>query len=178
MSAGRPEGTLGQSEHGMRGWAPWDTARREGVINCLADCLRLISPWFWMALTWNEIPVPARRTRGKLATRRSSNTETEMTLLLSMWHKKLTEECARFDHSFLHAPLLEGPAYGLDDRGSILGRRRAFSLFSTVSRPALWPTLTSIQWVPGVKQPKREDEHSPLTSTEFKNAQCYTSTLP
>jgi hypothetical protein len=41
-------------------------------------------------------------------------------------------------------------------------------------RPALRPTQTPIQWVPGalslgVKRPGREADHSPLSSAEVKN---------
>jgi len=44
-------------------------------------------------------------------------------------------------------------------------------LFATTPRPALGPTQTSIQWVPGaltpgVKRPGREADHSPLSSAE------------
>jgi hypothetical protein len=54
-------------------------------------------------------------------------------------------------------------------------------LFTTVSRTALEPIQTPIQWVPvtlslEVKQPVREADHSPPSSTEDKNAWSYTST--
>jgi hypothetical protein len=54
-------------------------------------------------------------------------------------------------------------------------------LFDTVSRPALGPTQSSIQWVPGelslgVKRPEREADHSPPSNAEVKNAWSYTST--
>jgi len=44
-----------------------------------------------------------------------------------------------------------------------------------VPRPALAPTQSPIQWVPGalsleLKQPGREADHSPPSSTEVKNA--------
>jgi hypothetical protein len=60
------------------------------------------------------------------------------------------------------------------------GRVKNF-LFSTPSRPALGPTQSPIQWVswalsPGVKQPGREADHSPPTSTEIKKMWLYTST--
>jgi hypothetical protein len=38
------------------------------------------------------------------------------------------------------------------------------------SRPALGPTQSPIQCVPGVKRPGREADHSPPTSTEVKNS--------
>jgi hypothetical protein len=54
-------------------------------------------------------------------------------------------------------------------------------LFSTASRPTLGPTQPPIQWVPEVlslevKRPGREDDHSPHSSAEVKNAWRYTST--
>jgi hypothetical protein len=54
-------------------------------------------------------------------------------------------------------------------------------LFSTSSRPALWFTQLTIQWVSGalysgVKRPGREADHSPPTSAEVKKTWVYTST--
>jgi len=54
-------------------------------------------------------------------------------------------------------------------------------LFTIVSRTALRPTQTPIQWVPGflslgIKRPGREVGHSPPSSAEVKNAWSYTST--
>jgi hypothetical protein len=52
--------------------------------------------------------------------------------------------------------------YGLDNRGvgsSNPGRVKNF-LFSMSSRPALGPTQHPIQWVPGVKWPGCEADHS------------------
>jgi hypothetical protein len=55
------------------------------------------------------------------------------------------------------------------------------SVFATASRPALGPTPSPIEWVPGalslgVKRPVREADHSPPSSDEVKNAWSYTST--
>jgi len=50
--------------------------------------------------------------------------------------------------------------------------------FSTASRPALGPTQPPIQWVPGVKRPRREDGHSPPSSSEVRNAWSYTCITP
>jgi len=57
-----------------------------------------------------------------------------------------------------------------------------FSL-TTVSRTALVPTQSPIQWVPrafslGVKGPGRETDFSSPSSAEVKNAWSYTSTPP
>jgi hypothetical protein len=54
------------------------------------------------------------------------------------------------------------------------------SLFTTASRPALGPTQSLVQWLPGavflgVKRPGCEADHSP-SSAEVKNAWNYTST--
>jgi hypothetical protein len=51
-------------------------------------------------------------------------------------------------------------------------------LFTTASRPALGPTQPPIQWVPGMKLPGREVDHSYPFSAEVKNTWRYTSTLP
>jgi hypothetical protein len=75
--------------------------------------------------------------------------------------------------------------YGLDERG--VGVRvpvgsRIF-LFSTSHRPALGPTQSAIQWVPGalspgLKRPGREADHSPPTNPEVKKMWIYTYTPP
>jgi len=54
-------------------------------------------------------------------------------------------------------------------------------LFNTVSRLALGPSQTPIQWVPGaltlgIRHPGCETEPSPLSSAEIKNAWSYTFT--
>jgi hypothetical protein len=72
--------------------------------------------------------------------------------------------------------------YGLDDRGSRVRFPAGLRIFllTTASRPALGPTHPPNQWVPGalslgVKRPGREADHSPPSSSEFKNACSYTS---
>jgi len=48
-----------------------------------------------------------------------------------------------------------------------------FFLFATESRLVLEAKSPPIQWVPGVKQPAREHEHSPPRSAETKNEWSY-----
>jgi hypothetical protein len=72
--------------------------------------------------------------------------------------------------------------YGLDNRG--VGVRvpiGSIILFYTSSRPALGPTQSPIQWVPGalspgVKRPGREADRSPPANAEVKKMWIYTST--
>jgi len=60
--------------------------------------------------------------------------------------------------------------------------RRGFDsrfLFATVSRLALGPSQPPIQWVTralslGLKWPRREADHSPISSAEVKNMWSYT----
>jgi hypothetical protein len=52
---------------------------------------------------------------------------------------------------------------------------RGWEVFTTTSRSDLEPTQPPIQWVAGavsvgVKRPGREADHSPPSSSEFKNA--------
>jgi hypothetical protein len=56
----------------------------------------------------------------------------------------------------------------LDDRGSILGRRRIV-LFSIESRSALGPTQSPIL-SPGVQRPGREADYSLPCNVEVKNS--------
>jgi hypothetical protein len=82
----------------------------------------------------------------------------------------------------IHFGQLSRHSCELDGRGSIPGRGKRF--FSTSSRPALGPSQPSIQWVQGyalslgVKQPKREVDHSRQISAEIKNTWIYTFTTP
>jgi hypothetical protein len=71
--------------------------------------------------------------------------------------------------------------YGLDDRG--FESRQGLGIFSTASRPALWPTQPPTQWVSGalslgVKRQGSEVDHSPPSRAEVKNAWSYNSTPP
>jgi len=55
--------------------------------------------------------------------------------------------------------------------------------FAIVSKPALGPTQTLIQWVAGalsseVKRPEREVEHSPPSTAHLQKTWSYTSTPP
>jgi len=52
-------------------------------------------------------------------------------------------------------------------------------VFATASRPALRLTHPSIPWVvsPGLNQPGREADHSPLYIAEVKNAWSHTTVL-
>ena len=55
-------------------------------------------------------------------------------------------------------------------------------LFSSTSRPGLWPTHPPTQWVqeflPGVKRPHREVSRSPQPSAEVNNERSYSSSPP
>jgi hypothetical protein len=52
------------------------------------------------------------------------------------------------------------------------GRVKYFH-FSMLSRPALGHTQPPIQWVPGVKRPGREADHSPPATAEVKKMWIY-----
>jgi hypothetical protein len=59
--------------------------------------------------------------------------------------------------------------YGLDGWGSIPGRGKR--LFSMVSRPALWPTQNTGDFLfPQVKQPSHKSDHSLSSSAKVKNS--------
>jgi hypothetical protein len=72
-------------------------------------------------------------------------------------------------------------SYGLYDRGVGVRVPVGSRFFSSPKRPDRRSTQPPIQWVPGalspgVKQPEREVDHSPPTSTEVKKMWIYTST--
>jgi hypothetical protein len=77
---------------------------------------------------------------------------------------------------------------GLDDQGSVPDRVNdgIFFLFATAPGPALGPIQPAIQCVPekltprggGIKQPRREVDHSSPSSAEVKDAWSYTSIPP
>jgi hypothetical protein len=90
----------------------------------------------------------------------------------------LTEPAFHVNNSFQSQNSVVGIAtsYGLDDRG--VGVRVPVG-----SRPALGPTKSPIQWIPGalspwVKRPGCEADHSPPASVEVKKIWIYTSTPP
>jgi hypothetical protein len=63
--------------------------------------------------------------------------------------------------------------YRLDDWDSIPGKGKEFFFLATVSRPALRPTQSPIQWVPGsfpggIVRPGSDTDHSPLCNGEIK----------
>jgi hypothetical protein len=67
--------------------------------------------------------------------------------------------------------------YGLDDRGSISGKGRGFSLFNSVhtgsgAHTASYPMGTggSLPWV---KRPRRESDHSSSSNSEVNNGKLY-----
>jgi hypothetical protein len=65
--------------------------------------------------------------------------------------------------------------YGLDDRAIGVRSPAGAKDFSSLSRPALGPTQTPVQWVPGVlspgvkSRPGRDAYHSPPSSAEVEN---------
>jgi hypothetical protein len=81
------------------------------------------------------------------------------------------------EHSYNREANSRSVSIGLEDRSSIPGRGRNF-VFDTVSRPTLRPTQPPNQWVPGVRRPEREGDHSHPSSAEVKIKRNYTSTPP
>jgi hypothetical protein len=77
-----------------------------------------------------------------------------------------------FSHKSRDSVVCIVTGYRLDDRGV----RVRVPVFSAASRPAMGPTQHPIQWVPGVKGPGREADHSPPDSAEVKKMWVYTST--
>jgi hypothetical protein len=61
--------------------------------------------------------------------------------------------------------------YRLDDEklGFSSRQGRTILLTTVTSRPALGPTQSPIQWVPGIKRQYREADPSPPLSAEVKN---------
>jgi hypothetical protein len=51
-------------------------------------------------------------------------------------------------------------------------------LFSIEIFSEMCPTELPIQWIPGLKRPGSEADHSPSSSAEVKNASSYTPTSP
>jgi hypothetical protein len=68
--------------------------------------------------------------------------------------------------------------YGLGDRGVGIRVPVGSRIFSTSSRPAMRPTQPPIQWVPGLKGPGHEADHSFPTIAEVKETWIYTTTPP
>ena len=67
--------------------------------------------------------------------------------------------------------------YGLNGPGGSNPARGKRSLsYPKVSGLSLWPTLPPVQFVPGVRWPGREVNHSPRSSAEGKNEWSWTST--
>jgi len=66
----------------------------------------------------------------------------------------------------------------LRDGGSGFDSRQGqgLLLFATASRPVLGTTQSPIQWVPGLKRPGREADHSSPCSAKVKNTWSYVST--
>jgi hypothetical protein len=66
--------------------------------------------------------------------------------------------------------------YRLNNRGVGVRVPVGSRIFSTSPRPELGPTQLPIQWLPAVKRPGREADHSPPTSAEVKKMWIYTAT--
>jgi hypothetical protein len=62
-------------------------------------------------------------------------------------------------------------------RSSSPSKGKSFQ-FLVSSSPALWPTQSPVQWVPGVMRQRRNANNSPLSSTEEKKKWIRTSISP
>jgi hypothetical protein len=81
-------------------------------------------------------------------------------------------------HFHIHSEVGIATGYGMEDRGSILGRGKT-CLLSIASRIALGPSsLISNGYrgalSPGVKRPGREADNLPPTTAEVKNTWIHT----
>jgi len=75
--------------------------------------------------------------------------------------------------------MVKKAGYGLDIRGSIMGRGRGRDcFFVSTSRPTLGSAQPPIQWVPGVKRSGHEADYSPPYSTVDKNVWSCIYTTP
>jgi hypothetical protein len=100
-------------------------------------------------------------------------------------HQYTEDTCVLITYSLLLLRSLESSvgialSYRLDDRGFDSRQGLGTFLSTTVSRPALGPTQPPIQWLSealslGLKRPGSENDHSPPSSAEVKNAWSYTS---
>jgi hypothetical protein len=101
-----------------------------------------------------------------------------LTLAWGRYNRPISGRRSEWIQFGLHPPLCEfnlkinliSTGYGLDSRGcrcSSLGRVKNF-LSSKSSKPALGSTQPRIQWVPEVKRPGREADHSPPASSDVK----------
>jgi len=112
---------------------------------------------------------------------------TVLKLEVPLPQRQLAKRFALLHHLFhvLSVPLFLKLGYGLDDRGSVLGRGNDGNFFSPPSRPVrLWGPLSLLSnryrglCPPGVKRLRREADHSPPSGAEVKNAWNYTSAPP
>jgi hypothetical protein len=115
-------------------------------------------------------------TDAQLVNRLLAFMETDDSLPLSKQQCHLTLFRARCIQS-------SNPPYGLDDRGWIPRKDKDFFLFVTASTQDMGPTQLPIQLVQrdhslGINVPGREDNHSPPSCAEVKDAWRYPSTPP
>jgi hypothetical protein len=66
----------------------------------------------------------------------------------------------------------------VDDPGSDFQHAQEIFIFSKISKLASGPTWPCMHWVPGLKQPDCEVDHSPLSSTKVEIKWSYTSAIP